>query len=255
MKNRTTAALLALIFGVFGMHYFYLNRIGLGIMCLIFTFTGGLMPVAAIIGFVNFLILLTMSDDDFNKRYNRDMWREMKRRRMEGEYVEPERERNRDARERMRPTPQYVQPKPKPDVSQKETLKQNGLKKYKEFDYFSAIEDFGKALAIDNKDMSFHWNLTCLYSLTEQKELAFYHLQKAVELGFKDYEKIKTHDALSFIRVQPEFDEFARNGFKMTENMEHSDILQQLKELSQKREMGLLTEKEFAEQSRRVVEN
>jgi TM2 domain-containing membrane protein YozV len=254
MKSRTTAALLALIFGVFGMHFFYLNRKGLGIMSVVFTMTGAFF-VSGIIGFVNFLILLTMSDEEFDKRYNREIWREQKRRRMEGDYTEYDR--NRDARERMRPTPQFTKPQPqaKPDISQKEVLKQNGLKKYKEFDYFKAIEDFGRALAIDNKDVSLHWNLSCLYSLTEQKELAFFHLQKAAELGFNDYEKIKTHDALAYLRVQSEFDEFSRNGFKMTENMEHSDILQQLKDLSEKRLQGLLTEREFAEQTRRVVEN
>ena len=40
----------------------------------------------------------------------------------------------------------------------------------------------------------------------------------------------------------------------MSEDMEHSDILQQLKDLSMRREKGLLTEKEFADMSRRLVE-
>lgn len=257
-RSRTTAALLALFGGIFGMHFFYLGRTGLGIMSVIFTFSGGLAPVAAIIGFINFLILLGMSDGEFDKRYNREKWRDQKRRQMEGDlpYQEPQPRRNEEARKRMNPTPPRESTAPKMGTTSpsKEALKENGLKKYKEYDYDGAIEDFGKALAIDNKDVALHWNLSCLYSLSEQKELAFFHLQKSVELGFKDYEKIKTHDALAYLRVQPEFDEFARAGFVMPESMEHSDILQQLKALSLQREKGLLTEKEFAEMSKRLYE-
>jgi TM2 domain-containing membrane protein YozV len=256
-RSRTTAALLALFGGVFGMHFFYLGRTGLGIMSVIFTFSGGLAPVAAIIGFINFLILLGMSDSEFDKRYNREKWRDLKRQQMEGNpqpYQEPNR-RNEEARRRMNPTPREVNPiKTVTNSLSKEALKESGLKKYKEYDYDSAIEDFGKALAIDNKDVALHWNLACLYSLCEQKELSFYHLQKSVELGFKDYEKIKTHDALAYLRVQPEFETFAKAGFKMSESMEHSDILQQLKTLSEQREKGLLTEKEFAEMSKRLYD-
>jgi TM2 domain-containing membrane protein YozV len=259
MRSRTTAALLALFGGIFGMHFFYLGRTGLGIMSILFTFSFGLIPVSIIIGIISFLRLLGMSDAEFMKRYNRDQWRDDKRKLYKEENhdqwqrEEEERrrkyEQNREARERMRPT----QAAPvRPDVTQRENLKQSGLKKYKEFDYDGAIEDFGKTIALDNRDIAVHWNLACLYSLTEQKELAFYHLQIAVELGYKDYEKIRTHDALSHLRVQPEFMEFAQNNFRMTESMEHSDILQQLKNLAEKRAKGLLTEKEFAEMSKEL---
>ncbi len=251
-RSRTTAALLALFGGIFGMHFFYLGRTGLGIMSVIFTFSGGLAPVAAIIGFINFLILLGMSDSEFDKRYNREKWRDQKRREQDGSFQYEQPKRNEEARRRMKATP-YDPPKPTSSLS-KEGLKESGLKKYKEFDFEGAIEDFGKALAVDNNDVAVHWNLSCLYSLCEQKELAFYHLQRTVELGFKDYEKIKTHDALAFLRVQPEFEEFARAGFKMPESMEHSDILQQLKALSDQRARGLLTEKEFAEMSKRLYD-
>lgn len=253
-RSRTTAALLALFGGVFGMHFFYLGRTGLGIMSVIFTFSGGLAPVAAIIGFINFLILIGMSDGEFDKRYNREKWREQKRREQDGggSFQYEQSRRNEEARRRMQAKP-YEAPKPTTSLS-KEALKESGLKKYKEFDFEGAIEDFGKALAIDNNDVAVHWNLSCLYSLCEQKELSFYHMQRSVELGFKDYEKIKTHDALAYLRVQPEFEAFARSGFKMSESMEHSDILQQLKALSDQRARGLLTEKEFAEMSRKLYD-
>ena len=274
MKNKITAAILSLVLGVFGVQFFYLSRVGLGIFMCMLTFFAGKPQIAAFVGFINFIIFLTMSDDRFNRRYNKQAWKEQQRQDPQAQYAaqqqaaEQARQRaeqqraqqeaaqqNREARSRMRPTapPQYQKPE-KPSISQKESLKQTALAKFKDFDYQGAVDDFGKALAIDPADVAVHWNLSCCYSLTEQKELAFYHLQKATELGFKDYDKIKTHEALAYLRVQPEFETFARNGFKMTEEMEHSDILQQLKDLTKRRENGLLSEKEFADMSRKLYD-
>lgn len=224
------------------------------------------------LGVIKVLKVIAMSNEEFDKKYNFKSWRkseeerraiekqrqtaEQQRRREQESYDRERRDmsrENRDARERMKPVVQYP-PREQSSTAQKEALKQSGLKKYKEYDYDGAIEDFGKALAADPKDVAVHWNLTCLYSLTEQKELAFYHLQKAVELGFADFDKVKNHEALAFLRVQPDFDTFSRSGFKMSEDMEHSDILQQLKDLSMRREKGLLSEKEFADMSKRLVE-
>jgi tetratricopeptide (TPR) repeat protein len=270
MKNRITAAMLSLCLGVFGVQYFYTNRTGLGIFMVILATAMKAPQLAAFIGLIGFIQFLTMSNEEFDKKYNFKKWRQeeegrravQEQRRREQESYDRDRRtqeanrnsrENRDARERMNPTTPQPQ-KTQSSAAQKEALKQSGLKKYKEYDYAGAIEDFGKALAADPKDVAVHWNLTCLYSLSEQKELAFYHLQKAVELGFTDFEKVKNHEALAFLRVQPEFDNFSRSGFKLSEDMEHSDILQQLKDLSMRREKGLLSEKEFADMSKRLVE-
>lgn len=270
MKNRITAAILSLCLGWVGVQFFYTNRTGLGIFMVMLTFMMKVPQLAVFIGLIGCIQFLTMSNEEFDKKYNFKKWRkgeedrrasEEKRRHEQESYDRDRRAQemnrdsreNRDARERMKPVVQYPQKSPS-SAAQKEALKQSGLKKYKEYDYDGAIEDFGKALAADPKDVAVHWNLTCLYSLTEQKELAFYHLQKAVELGFIDFEKVKNHEALAFLRVQPEFDTFSRSGFKMSEDMEHSDLLQQLKDLSMRREKGLLSEKEFADMSKRLVE-
>jgi TM2 domain-containing membrane protein YozV len=272
MKNKVMAALLSLFLGVFGVQFFYLGRTGMGIAMLFLTIGAKLPGLAFFIGFVNFLVLLFMSDENFDAKYNTKKWNDTRRRREEERQEQDRRrqqkqyeqhqyeqerqqaQRNQEARARMNPTPPQYKPREKMNVGQKETFKQAGLKKYKEFDYYGAIEDFGKALAIDPSDVAVHWNLACLYSLCEQKELAFYHLQKSVELGFRDYDKVKTHEALSFLRVQPEFEAFSKNGLKMTDDMEHSDILQQLKDLSIRREQGLLSEKEFALETRRLID-
>lgn len=67
MKNRTTAAILALFLGGFGIHRFYLGAPVRGFMYLLFCWT----LVPAILGFFTALRLLAMSDREFNAAYNR----------------------------------------------------------------------------------------------------------------------------------------------------------------------------------------
>ena len=68
MKSKTTAAILAFFLGGFGIHRFYLNQPGLGILCLFFFWTF----VPAIIAFIDFIIFLTMDERTFNAKYNTD---------------------------------------------------------------------------------------------------------------------------------------------------------------------------------------
>jgi len=141
--------------------------------------------------------------------------------------------------------------------------KQSGIKKYKDFDLEAAIEDFKKGLEIDPNDISLNFNIACAYSLTEQVDLAYQHLSKAVENGFKDFEKIKTHDDLAYVRIQPQFEEFETNGFRLIEQLQLdapkedllSDdlLLSQLKRLAELKEKGLITEKEFDIEKRKLM--
>jgi TM2 domain-containing membrane protein YozV len=66
-KNKNTAGVLAILFGGFGVHKFYLGQTALGILYLLtfWTFIPGL------VGFVEGIIYLTMSDEAFDARYNR----------------------------------------------------------------------------------------------------------------------------------------------------------------------------------------
>jgi TM2 domain-containing membrane protein YozV len=67
MKDKTVAALLALFIGWAGIHKFYLGESGAGIIYLLFFWTG----IPAFIGFVECILLLTMSEKSFNAKYNR----------------------------------------------------------------------------------------------------------------------------------------------------------------------------------------
>lgn len=66
MKNKMTAGLLAIFVGYFGAHKFYLGQSGIGVVYLLFCWTG----IPGIIALIEGIIFLTMSDDDFNAKYN-----------------------------------------------------------------------------------------------------------------------------------------------------------------------------------------
>ena len=63
-KNKMVAALLAWLTGAFGGHHFYLGSTTCGIICLLTCGGCGLIAIPELI------MLLIMSEDDFNKKYN-----------------------------------------------------------------------------------------------------------------------------------------------------------------------------------------
>ncbi len=64
-KSRVIAIVLALLVGSIGVHKFYLGRIGMGILYLVFCWTF----IPAIIAFVEAIIYVTMTDEAFTKKY------------------------------------------------------------------------------------------------------------------------------------------------------------------------------------------
>ena len=67
MKNKTTAAILAFFLGGIGVHRFYLGQAGKGILCIVFCWTF----IPAFIAFIDFIVFLTMSEESFDKKYNK----------------------------------------------------------------------------------------------------------------------------------------------------------------------------------------
>lgn len=65
-KSKTVAAVLAILLGGFGIHKFYLKQIGWGIAYIIFCWS----YIPAVIGFIEGIILLCMSEREFDEKYN-----------------------------------------------------------------------------------------------------------------------------------------------------------------------------------------
>jgi hypothetical protein len=63
--NRVIAAVFALLLGGLGVHKFYLGKIGQGVLYLVFCWTF----IPTIVGFIEGIIYLVKSDDDFAADY------------------------------------------------------------------------------------------------------------------------------------------------------------------------------------------
>ena len=67
MKNKNTAGILALIFGWFGAHRFYLGQTGLGVMYILLNF---IFFIPFLLGLIDAISFFTMSEEEFDFRYN-----------------------------------------------------------------------------------------------------------------------------------------------------------------------------------------
>ncbi len=66
MKTRTTAILWCFFFGGIGAHKFYLGQSGWGIIYLLFCWTF----IPTFVAFIEFIMLLVMSDTEFDRKFN-----------------------------------------------------------------------------------------------------------------------------------------------------------------------------------------
>ena len=64
-KNKVVAGVLGILFGSLGIHKFYLGRIGLGIVYILFCWT--LIP--GVLGIIEGIIYLCTSNEEFTRRY------------------------------------------------------------------------------------------------------------------------------------------------------------------------------------------
>ena len=246
MKNKYIAALLSLFFGIFGLHKFYLGDIKGGIFRILLflalsMFVEDWVFVLWLYSLMESVLFLTMSTEKFNQKYN-----------------EPNLHESRPwGRQPVAGTP-FIKDNP---------YIKTGNEKYKDYDYTGAIEEYTKGLALSPNDKVLHFNMACAYSLTEDADKSMYHLSKAIENGYNDFDTLRTKDDLAFLRVQPEFQELVNNNFRYTRPQERTepatrpkqevqempDLLEQIKLLNQRRERGELTDDEYFIERKKIL--
>jgi TM2 domain-containing membrane protein YozV/ribosomal protein L40E len=64
-KSKLAAALFAIFLGDLGIHKFYLGQVGWGVVYIVFCWTF----IPALVGLIEGILYLVMSDSDFNKKY------------------------------------------------------------------------------------------------------------------------------------------------------------------------------------------
>ncbi len=65
-KSKVVAGILGILLGAFGVHHYYLGSTMAGVICLVLCCVG----VGGILGLVEGIMLLVMSDADFDAKYN-----------------------------------------------------------------------------------------------------------------------------------------------------------------------------------------
>jgi len=256
MKKKGTTALLALIFGIFGVHRFYLGERFKG--CL-YLFMFGVSLIAtieenapiimfpAILGFIDAVLFFVKPKEEFDEKYNKKY--------IGGEYEETRpkrRQRSRSAERRI-------------EVEAINTFKESGMRKYDDYDILGAISDFRKALNSNFKDHQVHYLMACCYSINEEPEKSLFHLDKAVDFGFVDFDTIHNIDALAYLRTHKRFEEFVDNSYQIPRYLpadedaqldqmdaKANDLLDQIAALGKLYEKGVLTPDEFQKQKQKL---
>jgi tetratricopeptide (TPR) repeat protein len=272
MKKKNVAGFLALVFGFLGVHRFYLGQRFLGILHMVLAFFAIIITAEenvpmvlapALLGLVDAILFFVMPKEDFDRRYNKDKDRQWYGR----HYQNTDRFPAPGRRRRVHP-------------SEFEIVKRRGIQNFRDYCFEAAAEDFEQALSLEPENAAIHYNLAATYSMLEDEQLAFQHLEEAVEYGFDQVEKIHNHDALAFLRSRPAFQAFADNGYRLPvlglEAPEESEelelkaarpypvakdaapppsdkLLEQIVELGKLRDRGILTDEEFAQQKEKLL--
>jgi len=258
MKKKFVAGFLALFLGMWGVHRFYLGQRMLGLFYIL-AFGILMIPTAiadipfigfvALLGLLDAVLLLVMPKDEFDRKYN-------------SKYLYQNETQVRRPRRRSARQPEYAR-RPRPLTN---SFKVNGLEKYEDYDILGAMEDLRKALNTNFKDHTVHFYLACCYSINEEPEKALFHLDKAVDFGFVDFEKIHEYDALAYLRTHNRFEEFVKNSYQIPrylpadedaqlntmEDEKAMDILDQIAQLGALYEKGVLTPEEFQKQKQKL---
>lgn len=270
MKNKVTAGVLALLVGFLGIHRFYLGQTGKGILYLIFCW----FPLIWLITFIDGITILTMDDEKFDRKYNPELFDGEKGGRES--YQQPYNKRGRDYEQDYRRqrsanpnrnrdirTPRDAQEAQnrrrglKKPIRKSNRFKNEGTKLYRDYDFQGAIDAYKKSLKVEPNDPQIHFNMACLYSLMEDTQSAYMHLSTAVKQGYVDFDRVKTHNHLAYLRTHPEFEQFVKNGYSFQAQLNAApqpimeltdDVIVKLERLSQLKDKGILTEEEFQKQ-------
>ena len=238
-KSKTTAAILAFIGGMFGVHRFYLGDTKIGVVFVFVLMTGILAPYATLLaGWIEAMRFLSMGQSEFDRKYNKHLtpgYRQDYEPRKGGKRVKKTQPTNYNKRENP--------------------YKKNGFKKYAESDLEGAIEDLEEALNINAKDKDIYFKLACAYSLMEKPKVSLGYLNEAIQYGYKDFDTISKIDDLAYLRISPEFRAYKAQGYRSDSQgqlsapkkglLQDDLLLAQLKKLSELRARGLLSETDY----------
>jgi class 3 adenylate cyclase len=257
-KNKKIAAILALTLGVFGVHRFYLgkkfwgivNFIGFFILMIITVEEGGpFIAPLGVLAFIESILLFVMPQSEFDAKYNAGLPMSKK-------------ERKAAAKEEKRRTPDPVTTR----KSRGNFIIKDAFIAYRAGNFDMARKYFEDALQYDYNDPHTHFMLACCHSIARDAKQAYFHLASAVDFGFQEFEEIYHNEALAWLRGQPDFDAFVKNGYRqvaflatpqpdLLESKSYYDttLLDRIADLGELLERGVITREDFESQKKELL--
>lgn len=238
MKNRYVAVFFAFFGGILGLHKMYLRGFNAGSGRLVFFFLALflrwpiVLVILAVVAIVEGILMAGMDPAAFDAKYNKG----------QPAGSMPDKTSRKAGRPAARPVAIF---------SRASKWIKSGTKKFREMDMQGALADFLQALERAPANPVVHFNLACTYSMLEDVERGFYHLEQAVACGFRETEKIAGHDSLAFLRIQPGFAAFVAAGYKRTDAPalqagDDGSLLDSLRRITEARQRGEISEADFA---------
>ncbi len=260
-KSKKVAAVLALTLGMFGVHRLYLGKRALGIL----NFGGfffALMIAAeermpwflvglAVLSVVDCILLAVMPQSEFDAKYNSGqptMPKEKKKSKLFQKPKEADPTRVRKSRGTM--------------------IIRDAFIAFRAGDFVLSKKYFEDALQYDYNDPQTHFMLSCCHSMEKDASQAYFHLASAVDFGFQEFEEIYHNEALSWLRSQPDFEAFVKNGYRqvaylntpkpdLLESKSYYDatVLDRIADLGELMERGVITRKDFESQKKELLDH
>lgn len=262
-KKRITAAILALLFGIFGVHRHYLGQRKLGIVYFVSFMLGiitegqawFLIVIPAIVGMLDSILLFSMSNAEFDQKYNG----------VENVLPAPEQDEQHEEKIEEDYNWQEEEYEDEPELLSMADKAAGAVRKG---NYNDAIDYYNYLLDEDPESKQLHFSLAVCYSLSQDAKNGFFHLGKAVEYGYDDFEKIKNHFTLAYLRSRKEFESFENQGYRLVSMLPspQEDLLdnetplllkklEKLEVLGSQLEDGKITEKEFKIEKEKLLNN
>ena len=82
----------------------------------------------------------------------------------------------------------------------------------------SCIKRYREAISLFPSNSIWHYNIACAYAKENDQDKVLFHLEKAVENGYENFEKIKSNPHFEELIKKEIFIEFICNGYKVITN-------------------------------------
>ncbi|MDZ4749644.1 MAG: NINE protein [Saprospiraceae bacterium] len=258
-KSKSIASTLALLLGLWGVHRFYLGNKFWGIVNFAAFFLSMLILIEGrfpwflvalgMLSVVEGILFSVMPQGEFDAKYNSGMPSSI------------EEKKTKKAEEKKRTADPAQTRKSRGNI-----IIKDAFIAYKSGNYDQARKYFEDALQYDYNDPHTHFMLSCCLSMAKDARQAYFHLASAVDFGFQEFEEIYHNEALKWLRAQPDFEAFVKNGYRqvaylntakpdLLESKSYYDttVLDRIADLGELLERGVITRENFEDQKKELL--